>query len=69
MSSASTWSSPALLHVLSVAQDAEFHSGGVHDDIAERHADHVVVIDGADADALQVGQSHQQIFPGHRAAV
>lgn len=50
--------SPALLHVLGVAVGAELHAGGVHDDVAERHADHVVVVYGADADALQAGQRH-----------
>ena len=48
---------------------AELHGGGVHDDVAERHADHVVVVDGANADAVQVGQRHQQILPGHSTAI
>lgn len=61
--------SPALLHVLGVAVGAELHTGGVHDDVAERHADHVVVVYGAHADALQVGQRHQQVLAAHRAAV
>lgn len=61
--------SPALLHVLGVAVGAELHAGGVHDDVAERHADHVVVVDGAHADALQVRQRHQQVLAAHRAAV
>lgn len=61
--------SPALLHVLGVAVGAELHAGGVHDDVAERHADHVVVVDGAHADALQVGQRHQQVLAADRAAV
>lgn len=61
--------SPALLHVLGVAVDAELHAGSVHDDVAERHAHHVVVVDGAHADALQVGQRHQQVLAAHRAAV
>lgn len=65
----SSLASPALLHVLGVAVRAELHAGGVHDDVAERHADHVVVVDGAHADALQVGQRRQQVLAAHRAAV
>lgn len=61
--------SPALLHVPGVAVGAELHAGGVHDDVTERHADHVVVVDGANADALQVGQRHEQVLAAHRAAV
>lgn len=64
-----TCCSPALLHVLGVTQNAEFHRGGIHGDVAERHADHVVVIDGADADAVQVGQGHHQVLPRDGATV
>lgn len=52
-----------------MTQSAELHSGGIHDDVAERHADHVVVVDGADVDAVQVGQRHQQVLPAHGATV
>lgn len=52
-----------------MAVGAELHVGGVHDDVAERHADHVVVVDGAHADALQVGQRHQQVLAAHRPPV
>lgn len=60
---------PALLHILSVTQSAELRTGEIHDNVTERHADHVFVVDGADADALQVGQCHQQLLPAHWAAV
>lgn len=52
-----------------MTQSAELHSGGFHDNVAESHADHVVVVDGADADAVQVGQRHHQLLPAHRAAI
>lgn len=48
---------------------AELHGGGIHDDVAEGHADHVVVVDGADADAVQIGQRHHQLLPTHGAPV
>lgn len=47
--------------------DVVLHSGGVHDDVTERHAHHVVVVDGADANALQAGQRHHQVLTGHLA--
>ena len=46
---------PALFDVLGMTMSAELHGGGIHDDVTEGHADHVVVVDGADADAVQVG--------------
>lgn len=52
-----------------MTEGAELHGGGVHDDVTERHADHVVVVDGADADAVQVGQRHHQLLSAHLAAV
>lgn len=52
-----------------MTQNAELHAGGVHDDVTECHADHVVVVDGADVDAVQVGQCHHQLLPAHRAAI
>lgn len=52
-----------------MTQSAELHGGGIHDDITECHTDHVVVIDGADADAVQVGQCHHQILAIHRPAI
>lgn len=60
---------PALLNISGVTRSAELHTGDVHDDIAECHADHVVVVDGPDVDAVQVGQRHQQILPGHWAPI
>lgn len=69
LESFSFFSLPALFNRLGVTQNAELHSGGIHDDVAECHADHVVVVDGADADAVQVGQGHHQLLPAHRAAV
>lgn len=60
---------PALFDILSMTHSAELHAGGIHDDITERHADHVVVIDGADADAVQVGQCHHQILAAHRPTI
>lgn len=51
-----------------MTQSAELHSGGIHDNITEGHADHVVVVDSADADAVQVGQRHHQLLSAHRAA-
>lgn len=52
-----------------MTQNAELHSGGVHYDVTECHADHVVVVDGADADAVQVGQRHHQLLTAHSAAI
>lgn len=52
-----------------MTQSAELHSGRIHDDITERHADHVVVVDGADAEALQVGQRHHQVLAADAAAI
>lgn len=52
-----------------MAQNAELHGGDVHDDVTECHADHVVIVDGADVDAVQVGQGHHQILPAHGATV
>ncbi len=52
-----------------MTQRAELHTGGIHDDVTECHADHVVVVDGADADAVQVGQRHHQLLPAHGAAI
>lgn len=52
-----------------MAQNAELHGGDVHDDVTECHADHVVIVDGADVDAVQVGQRHHQILPAHGATV
>ncbi len=49
---------PALFHIFGMTQCAELHGGGVHDDVAECNADHVIVVNGADADAVQVGQRH-----------
>lgn len=60
---------PAFFHILCMAQSAELHSGGIHDDVTERHTDHVVVEDSADVDAVQVCQRHHQIIPAHRAAI
>lgn len=57
---------PALLHVFRLALCAERHAGGVHDDLAETHTGHAVVVDGSDADALQVSQGHQEILASHR---
>lgn len=48
---------------------AELYGGDIHDDITECHADHVVVIDGADIDAVQVGQCHQHVLAAHRPAI
>lgn len=52
---------PALLYVFRLACGAEHCTGGIHDDVAQTHAGHAVVVNGADADALQVRQGHQQI--------
>lgn len=52
-----------------MAKSAELHCGGIHDDVTERCADHVVIIDGADADALQVGQRRYQLLTADREAV
>lgn len=60
---------PALFHVLGVPVSGELNAGFVHDNVTESHADHVVVVYGADADALQVCERHQQILPAHGAAV
>lgn len=45
---------------------AELHRGGIHDDVTEGHTDHVVVVDGADADAVQIGKGHHQLLTAHR---
>lgn len=60
---------PALLNVLSVTLSRELYRSGIHDDVAERHTDHVVIIYGADADALQVRQGHHQVFSSYAATV
>lgn len=57
---------PAFFNVLSMTQNAELHSRGIHDNVTECHTDHVVIIVGADADAFQVGQGHHQLISGHR---
>lgn len=59
---------PAFLNILSMAKSAELHCGGIHDNVTECCADHVVIIDGADADALQVGQRHHQLLAADREA-
>lgn len=60
---------PALLYVPSWTPSAELNSGGIHDDVTESNADHVVVIDGADEDTVQVGQRHHQLLSADSAAV
>lgn len=60
---------PALFNVLCLTTSAELHGGGIHDDVTDSHADHVVVVDGADADAVQVGQGHHKLLSAHRAPV
>lgn len=52
-----------------MTHSAELCGGDIHDDITECHADHVVVINGAEADALQVSQCHQQVLAGHSPAI
>lgn len=52
-----------------MAHGAELYGGGVHDDVTDGHADHVVVVDGADVDAVQVGQRHHHVLPAHRETV
>lgn len=59
---------PALLHISRQALCTEQRTGGVHDDVTQTHAGHAVVVDGADADALQVSQGHQEIRASHRLA-
>lgn len=63
------FSRPALFDISGVTQSAELHRGGIHDDVTEPHADHVVVVVGANADAVQTGQRHHQLLPGHGAAI
>lgn len=52
-----------------MTQNAELHSGGIHDNVTKCHADHVVVVDGAHINTVQVGQCHHELLPGHRAAI
>lgn len=60
---------PALLNIFRMTPSAELHSGGIHDNVTKRHTDHVVVVDGADTDAIQVGQGHHQLVSAHLAAI
>lgn len=59
---------PAFFNIPSMTKSAEFLCCGIHDDVAERHADHVVIVDGADANTVQASQSHHQVLAADREA-
>lgn len=60
---------PALFYILSMTRSSEFYRGGVHDNVTERHTDHMVIIDGANVKAVQIGQSHHELLPAHGPAI
>lgn len=56
---------PALLHISRVPLLGELFGGGIHVDVTQAHTGHAVVINGANVDALQIGQSHHEVITSY----